>query len=1148
MAETKQNRKGSFREWLSKLFSPFDNEKPVTSVPENDRPELEQHSESVVDDYSSTNASSLSPEIKDVATKNSFEKLGGVIAPDGLSTATDILQDRTLTDAQISSTEIEEKADTEADGPVSLNVLTDELQQLFRGKNFEPLIDALKEDGITTVEQLRMTPIWVFLNRHNLYPIAERLSVLDYIQNYLNSDVEVDGEEVILESKEIQDIHMLKTENESEGELVEFPAEEDVMDIPDEEVTDDSKSDDGINQESTVVFPHESITYGDPLDEGNDAPALYYELYSVDPDNYRTYLIDDCDFSVRVSKRLKGMKLENVGDLLEQSDSIMLSISGFGANSIKELHSFFEKLVSSQVPVPSPTITNVKLTNELVPYREKLRSGDFTFTDNHKFSVKSQKAIKQIRDAHELIDQDLINSIANGEPAALAIIEMLAEFVTEHDRQDVCTAIIQAIPKERTQVLAESVIRAYTSNEEIRSFFRSRNYSLGTLEQFIYANADLIAGGNTRITKFLNWCEFDIKAEIDEFFDKQLENERTRKIFCGRVRGDTLAQLGDELGVTRERVRQIEAKVGKKAQEWFLRNRVAYKIFLDIGVESTISEDQIEKFIGQYGKETVSLLKECSGKGFFFDDRLGLFSIGKPLDYDGMQDYIDSLPDIFVAEELDSLIDKGSNKCDCSKDLLRLVFDGSYRRTGDTYHRSRLTLASVYGETMKKYYPNGIHIDDEEIAHFRELVQNEYGIDLSDKNVHSVSSIISRISILCGRGKYCLKSEGTYLSEKLIKQIRDYVERSTTPIMLFSTVFSEFEDELRSEGINNRYHLQGILKEIFGDTWYFKRDYISTDPQVTSFYDAVVSFIAKAKTPVSKEEVLQQFPGITDIVINLAVSGSDTINLFGSYINTSRLTLSEDDIQYFHKKIEEALASNEICYTRDLFNVIRYERPGLLSRNFITAGFGLYSVLEYLFGDNYNFSRPFIARDGAEIKSILSVLKEMVEEADVIEISTITSFASEHNYPIPSVVDFADSCNKTHLMINAQELASFEYIGVNEEIAKRIEQLILPEISEATPISNLTCIGKFPPIKVDWNAWLVYSVLKKWSRKLDVGLSKALFRIAYPVVAPAGMTLDIQFDESISHNGELISADNLDSIEDLIADYITDELGDIDEF
>ena len=54
-------------------------------------------------------------------------------------------------------------------------------------------------------------------------------------------------------------------------------------------------------------------------------------------------------------------------------------------------------------------------------------------------------------------------------------------------------------------------------------------------------------------------------------------NERDRRIFEGRRLAEdpiTLAQLADEFGVSRERVRQIEARAFEKVQK-AVKNRVA---------------------------------------------------------------------------------------------------------------------------------------------------------------------------------------------------------------------------------------------------------------------------------------------------------------------------------------------------------------------------------------------------------------------------------------------------------------------------------------------------------------------------------------------------------------------------------------------
>lgn len=1141
MADNKQGRKGFFRGWLSRMLRPEQDTQPeVVPSPE---PEIPETIEETVEPEAV-------PEIvEETASQSEPDMVADIVVPD-------YTEPEQPVEKTIELPTIEEVPET----PSPEVVLSADLEALLSGARFDPLRDALKAENITTVDQLQSVNLWVLLNRHNLYPIAERLSVLNYIEDSLTPETR-DDDTIVDDDPVANEDEPAPSEDE---ETVSEPIEPEIT-AGEEPLQETSATDEDLELELAPELELEPEAESEPEAEAVTeiipapvpvAPAVvvedtasmpYCERYLLDPAAYQAFPVTECGFSVRIVNRLMAKKISSVGELLNQSDNDMLALSGFGKTSLNELHTYFGSLASAGVVAPVSTSASKQLTPELLPYCQNIRSGDFSFVETRKFSEKSLRIIARFKEAHELVDQELIDAVASGNPQALAIIDALKAFVAKYDNERVCRSVLGQIPANRLTLPVERLIKAYTGTEELRSFYEGRCDSDATLEQFVYANADLVAENNTRMSRFLKWCGYNVVAEITEFLETHFAKNRVKSVFCGRVRGRTLAQLGDELNVTRERVRQIEAKFMRAARDWCFRNRIFYKIILDLGEETAVSTDRIMEYVGEYGLETIAILKECSGRDFFFDNRLSLFTINQPINYDDMQDYVDALPDLFTADKLDGMIEEGVINRGFPEDLLRVIFEDSFRRTGDTYHRSRLTLASVYAETMKEYYPNGIHLDDAEIDRFRELAQNEFGLDLSDKNTHSIGSIISRISILCGRGRYRLKSDTPYIPDKLARQIKKYVEKSVTPIMLITTIFSEFEDELRAVGVNNRFYLQGILKELFGDIWYFKRDYVSTDPEATSFYDAVGSFIARATSPVSKEDIMRKFPGITDIVIALAVSGSDTLNLFGSYINASRLTFTEDDVQYLRGKIEDALNAGEICYTRDLYNEIHLERPGLLSRNYITAGFGLYSVLEYYFGDDYNFSRPFIAREGAEIKSILSVLKEMVLEADLIAISDVTDFASEHNYPIPSILDFANSCNETHLMINAQELATLDYIGASEAVAKKIETLIRDEITAATPIAHLTCIGQFPKLKVEWNAWLIYSILKKWSKDLDVGISKPLFKITYPVVAPAGVSLEVEFDESISHNGELITADNLDNIEDLIADYITEELGDIDE-
>ena len=66
-------------------------------------------------------------------------------------------------------------------------------------------------------------------------------------------------------------------------------------------------------------------------------------------------------------------------------------------------------------------------------------------------------------------------------------------------------------------------------------------------------------------------------------------------------------------------------------------------------------------------------------------------------------------------------------------------------------------------------------------------------------------------------------------------------------------------------------------------------------------------------------------------------------------------------------------------------------------------------------------------------------MKEVVQASDIMEIADISSYARENYHQINSILDFLDSCNETHFLINDSEIASVDIIGITEENVDDIE-------------------------------------------------------------------------------------------------------------
>lgn len=218
----------------------------------------------------------------------------------------------------------------------------------------------------------------------------------------------------------------------------------------------------------------------------------------------------------------------------------------------------------------------------------------------------------------------------------------------------------------------------------------------------------------------------------------------------------------------------------------------------------------------------------------------------------------------------------------------------------------------------------------------------------------------------------------------------------------------------------------------------------------------------------------------------------------------------------------------------------------ILKRNYIKFSFGVYSLLEYYFRDEYNFSRPYIAKNGVEIVSTYEMIQEVVQASDTMEIAEISSFARNNYHQINNILGFLDSCNETHFLINSSEIASIDIIGITKEHVEHIENILDEEVGTTMPISNLKCVHLFPTLNLPWTEWLIYSAIKRWGTRYEVRASEAQLKQSLALIAPKGK-MQIDELESLAINDKLIIADNLKNIDDLIEDFELEELG-LDEF
>ena len=143
---------------------------------------------------------------------------------------------------------------------------------------------------------------------------------------------------------------------------------------------------------------------------------------------------------------------------------------------------------------------------------------------------------------------------------------------------------------------------------------------------------------------------------------------------------------------------------------------------------------------------------------------------------------------------------------------------------------------------------------------------------------------------------------------------------------------------------------------------------------------------------------------------------------------------------------------------------------------------------------------------------------------------------------IYSKLDFINSFSETHVFKNKDELIRISETDITEEDIPPIEEMILAELGGHNKlIGELECVHRFRKLNIPWNEWFLYSILRKWSTKLEVGNTASQLRYAAPVVAPAGSLNVEAFDYSSAMNASIGQLDDLSRIDELIADYIIED-------
>lgn len=573
----------------------------------------------------------------------------------------------------------------------------------------------------------------------------------------------------------------------------------------------------------------------------------------------------------------------------------------------------------------------------------------------------------------------------------------------------------------------------------------------------------------------------------------------------------TLESVGEIFHVTRERIRQVERNAIKKLlspkmQKY--RCALVSKLKLLSPHKSYIAAVELGEL--ELGINVAVFLDKIIGD-VIYDDRYKacFFSRDSICELDFC---LEELPDEFAKTDLEEysiLISEKLNNVFTANEIIDLVCS-RYRVCGEYIAKNRITLKIVLSFLMQKYFPEGMEIyDDANIDFLREKAYIEFdGFELADNN-RAVRARLQAFCVMVNRGVWKYDSEQILLSNDLQMAIIDYIKQYNSPVLPIQAIMDMFSVELGKIEIFNKYSLHSQLKKILPEEYSINRDYVMKSSGDT-FYSVIEAYVKQSSFPVTKRDIQSYFPGVTDIVIQQIAAATKVVNMNGYYVHLDNLKITDEEAFLLKYAVDNELSDREIHHANNVFSRIKCSLSGLFNRIGVSHYLQFYYLLRKLFPSKYEYNRPFIGALGVEVINGEAQVINFIMRNDECSISDIRQFAKEVGTVIERYIEFIDRNNDAFIFKNRETVVSVSAVGLDEVDFSRLDAVLNEFIGEDQYrlLSEFYNYRELPDLTCSWNTWLLYSVIKKYSKEFKLVLTSNFLNEAKPILVRQ------EFDES----------------------------------
>lgn len=554
-----------------------------------------------------------------------------------------------------------------------------------------------------------------------------------------------------------------------------------------------------------------------------------------------------------------------------------------------------------------------------------------------------------------------------------------------------------------------------------------------------------------------------------------------------KIEYKTLEEIGKNLNITKQRVRQIESKGKRKLQEFLTENGII--------IESLYYDTQKlpRKFL------ELKEYYESLNNDEFFRISLAIFEQEQSpirIDYhynilydssvctieDIVQDEKEKIPNVVSMEETTNY-----------NSIRKKILWNEYKKMKDNiYLKKGMNVRDLYLNVISEIFPSGYSIGSEDDYHkLTSYMKEKYGDIGGFSSMRAIQGMIERSDFIqVDRGMYRPRKYGSRLPDELLIDIIEFMSKNR-PVISYQLIYEKFQERLNKLGIQNRYYLKGLLDEKIPDDFIKGRDFIKSDTNYSA-YDLIVEVMRKFPGEFSLQDIKLQMPGLKNYVYeNYAMQEQKNGLIRVStkhYIYIDKLKIDEKTKKELEICIDQLFEkmNTKVLTVKKIYMELNILHKEILEKLHITARFGdfeLFSIIQCLWKEKYFYSRPFISKEETENVTNYSLIKQYVQQFDQFNYEDVKRYVQKMNMGILySYLSFMEDLSEEYVQINIDTMRKIEHFEITEDQLNQIDHLIELILKNQKEINTNNFDGYFmlPKLKINWNQYLLVGIIRSY--------------------------------------------------------------------